>query len=62
MVWLQKAVRSRLFAARWLLALFVTTAPTGVGAVEGHAQERVVNIGVLTDMSGLYKDLSGEFR
>ena len=33
---------------------------SGFGAVEGHAQERAVNVGVLTDMSGLYKDLSGE--
>lgn len=43
-----------------LLAQFATIALTGPGAIAGNAQERAVNIGVLTDMSGLYRDLSGE--
>jgi len=30
------------------------------GCLAAHAAERAVNIGVLTDMSGLYKDLAGE--
>src|SRR5215471_11804312 len=57
MIVLQKPVSRAWFVACWLLAqLAVTT----LGAVDGHAEERAVNIGVLTDMSGLYRDLSGE--
>ena len=54
-----KTVRRTRFAACWLFAQLVA-AFSGFGADIGHAQERAVNIGVLTDMSGLYKDFSGQ--
>jgi len=54
-----KTVRRTRFAACWLFAQ-LAAAFSGCGADIGHAQERAVNIGVLTDMSGLYKDFSGQ--
>ena len=54
-----KTVRQTRFAACWLFAQLAAAAFSGFSAVS-HAQERAVNIGVLTDMSGLYKDFSGQ--
>jgi len=56
----RKFVSRRWFVARWLFALLAATALSGLGAIDGRSQERAVNIGVLTDMLGPYKDLSGE--
>jgi branched-chain amino acid transport system substrate-binding protein len=54
-----KTVRRTRFAACWLFAQ-LAAAFSGFSADISHAQERAVNIGVLTDMSGLYKDFSGQ--
>jgi len=53
-------MRRARFVAGWLFAQLAVAGSSSFGAASSHAQERTVNIGVLTDMSGLYKDLSGE--
>ena len=49
-------------AACWQLAQVAVAGAFFIvfGAVAGHAQDRAVNVGVLTDMTGLYRNLSGE--
>src|SRR5215472_17995493 len=54
-----KTVHQTRFVGYGLLAQLVA-AFSGFSADISHAQERAVNIGVLTDMSGLYKDFSGQ--
>jgi branched-chain amino acid transport system substrate-binding protein len=57
----QKIARWRPIAVRWLLAELVAAgAYSAFGAAVTRAQDRAVNVGVLTDMTGLYRDLSGE--
>ena len=48
------------FVACWLFVQLIGATLGGFGISDSHAQERVVNIGVLTDMAGQYKDLSGQ--
>jgi branched-chain amino acid transport system substrate-binding protein len=54
-----KTVHQTRFVGYGLLAQLVA-AFSGFSADISYAQERAVNVGVLTDMSGLYKDFSGQ--
>jgi branched-chain amino acid transport system substrate-binding protein len=57
---LSKIVRRALFVLCLLLAQLALSTLGGFGATSSQAQERAVNVGVLTDMSGPYRDLSGQ--
>jgi len=56
----RRTVRRARFLACWLFVQLIGAAFGGFGISDSHAQERAVNIGVLTDMAGQYKDLSGQ--